>query len=366
MQKPITLNEVERGFLNAAWDPSRWPEALQLASSAIGAAGSNLLPLKGTAPAVVWSPAVEELAHYFFDTGWYLRDERQGTIPKILSTGIAVDFDYTTPEQMEGSAYYQDFLGKFGFRYFAGLRIDAGDDIWALTIQRKISEGPFSLSEQRRIARWRQRLSNCATLTVELGKAHARGVTNVFELLGKPAILLDRFGQIIDLNSPAEKLLQSGLTLKNNKLGFDDRTASAHLNQILRAMLQPSPKTKTFGPVLANREFLPALSVTLVGLTGQDINPFAQARILVLVNDLASRPLAKAEQLGQMFGLTPAEARLAEALSSGGGLRQVADELGVSHETGRTHLKRLFAKTGVNHQSALVALIAKLGGGSGF
>ena len=80
-----------------------------------------------------------------------------------------------------------------------------------------------------------------------------------------------------------------------------------------------------------------------------------------LINDLGARPLAKAEQLTRAFGLTPGEAQLAAALSSGTTLQDAADELGIGNETARTRLKGVFAKTGVNRQTALIALIARLG-----
>ena len=90
-------------------------------------------------------------------------------------------------------------------------------------------------------------------------------------------------------------------------------------------------------------------------------SPFARARLLILIRDLSARPLAKAEQLRRGFGLTPGEALLAAALSNGTSLQDTADELGIGNETARTHLKGVFAKTGVNRQTALIALIARLG-----
>jgi DNA-binding CsgD family transcriptional regulator len=65
--------------------------------------------------------------------------------------------------------------------------------------------------------------------------------------------------------------------------------------------------------------------------------------------------------LSRAFGLSSGEAKLAVALSSGASLQEAADELGIANETARTRLKGVFAKTGVNRQTALIALIARLG-----
>lgn len=75
---------------------------------------------------------------------------------------------------------------------------------------------------------------------------------------------------------------------------------------------------------------------------------------------LRPRPgVAASDVLQRRYGLTKSEARLAAALPEGGTLLEVAGRLGVSYETARTQLRSVFAKTGVNRQSELVALIVK-------
>jgi DNA-binding CsgD family transcriptional regulator len=358
-QKLPTLGEVERTFIDAAWDPARWPEALTLVSQGLGAAGCAILPIKGTTPATAWSPSIDELAHGYFHEGWYLRDQRSQTIPKLLTTGVAIDYDGITPDAMRRNDFYQDYLGKLGFMHYAGLRIDAGDDIWALSLQRRSSEAPFSAAEQRRIATWGRRLSNAATLSVEVSKTRGRALTELFASLGKPALLLDRFGHVVEFNEVAQGLMPETLLIRRQKLQLHDRRATEALDDAIGTMLRPASGLHTFGPILVRQEFRPALAISLTALWGQPATPFARARLLVLVNDLGARPLAKAEQLSRAFGLTPGEAQLAAALSSGTSLQDAADELGIGNETARTRLKGVFAKTGVNRQTALIALIAR-------
>lgn len=60
--------------------------------------------------------------------------------------------------------------------------------------------------------------------------------------------------------------------------------------------------------------------------------------------------------LRAVFGLTPAEARLAAKVATGTKLEAITDEAGIAKETGRNQLKSIFAKTGVHTQAELVAL----------
>jgi DNA-binding CsgD family transcriptional regulator len=84
------------------------------------------------------------------------------------------------------------------------------------------------------------------------------------------------------------------------------------------------------------------------GLTYLDIDPAA---------DLGRR-LAAARMV---FGLSPGQMALAACIASGQSLTDAAETLGVSINTARTHLKRIYDKTGVNAQTALVRLLLSIG-----
>ena len=59
----------------------------------------------------------------------------------------------------------------------------------------------------------------------------------------------------------------------------------------------------------------------------------------------------------RLYGLTPAEARLAVLLAQGHHLDEVGDILKISIHTARTHLKRIFGKTNTSSQSDLIRLV---------
>lgn len=66
------------------------------------------------------------------------------------------------------------------------------------------------------------------------------------------------------------------------------------------------------------------------------------------------------EILRTMFNFPVAEARVALMLSKGDGPQEIADALGVSVHTVRSHLKHAFAKAGVANQTGLVACVNSL------
>jgi DNA-binding CsgD family transcriptional regulator len=79
--------------------------------------------------------------------------------------------------------------------------------------------------------------------------------------------------------------------------------------------------------------------------------------VFLLIVDPTAKQRTGLDLLAQSYRLTPSEARLAEAMLAGGGLRQAADLAGMTYETARWYLKLLFQKTGTRRQAELVALL---------
>jgi DNA-binding CsgD family transcriptional regulator len=70
--------------------------------------------------------------------------------------------------------------------------------------------------------------------------------------------------------------------------------------------------------------------------------------------DLPSLP----EAIAREYGLSPAELRVLFGIVQVGGVPEVAGVLGNSEATVKTHLHRIFEKTGARRQADLVKLIA--------
>jgi DNA-binding NarL/FixJ family response regulator len=62
--------------------------------------------------------------------------------------------------------------------------------------------------------------------------------------------------------------------------------------------------------------------------------------------------------IAESYRLTPTELRVLTALVDVGGVPDVAAALGVAETTVKTHLGRLFSKTGTRRQAELVKLVA--------
>lgn len=78
---------------------------------------------------------------------------------------------------------------------------------------------------------------------------------------------------------------------------------------------------------------------------------------MLLVSDPDRARNASIQRLRDRFGLTRAEAALSLEIMKGDGRAAAAARCGISVNTARTHLTRIFEKTGVNRQAELIRVI---------
>jgi DNA-binding CsgD family transcriptional regulator len=85
-----------------------------------------------------------------------------------------------------------------------------------------------------------------------------------------------------------------------------------------------------------------------------------RATAAVFVAPAASPPRMPADALALLYDLTPAESRIFELIVDGQAPSDIAVVLGIAPSTVKTHLLRVFEKTGCNRQVELVKLAASM------
>lgn len=92
-------------------------------------------------------------------------------------------------------------------------------------------------------------------------------------------------------------------------------------------------------------------------LRNSSVLPSETHAVACFIFPLGRRRVASARQLISLFGLSPAEARLARALCHGETLDEYAEAQSVKLSTVKTQLRAVFAKTQTDRQVSLVNLI---------
>ncbi len=152
------------------------------------------------------------------------------------------------------------------------------------------------------------------------------------------------------INPAAEKAIQDGcgLAVWSGRLRATNRAADQRLQAGIgwAAHLDSGVESRrgTLPIVLEGGRGQPASVCWVIGDSGQ---------IHISINDqrLAEERL---ETAAVVYGLSPSQVRLAQHIIAGQNLRHAAERLGVGVTTVRTQLERMFDKTGVRTQPALV------------
>jgi DNA-binding CsgD family transcriptional regulator len=353
---------IEAVFAEAAVDSGKWSAAMDTVAAATGSAGAILLPVPARPVAIApFSESLGPAAETYFKQGWAEHDLRYRGIPKLLRTGTMCDFDSITADGIKRSPYYQEFLAPHGLRWFGGIRIESGEDLWCISIQRSIKQGPFSPQELKQLAALSPQLSSAATTARALGFARAEGALDAFEVSDLAAVMLNGHGNVLRVNRAAERLLGRDPSLQRGRIVSADHQANQALDRTIHGVMTSTNGTTLMPPVLLPRsgERRPLLAyATRLAAVSQDL--FAPCQAILVLVDMDGRVQPPEAVLRQVFRLSAAEARLARGLAAGRSLDSLAEELAITKDTARHELKSVFAKLDVHRQSELVALLARL------
>lgn len=356
-----SFDQAVQSLLDAAIDPTRWTDAMETIAQYTEATGVVLLQIKGRGPGTPHSRALDEGLDAYFREGWYLRDERMRGLPAMHRKGIFVDQDFASSDELARSDYYS-FLRKYGFNWSAGIGFSNGDDEWCMVVERGDKQGLVTPEEQADWVRFAPHLSRTALLSRNLSFANATGMVDAYQSLGCPSFLLDRDGRVIRVNAVAEKLIGDGLSLAQGVLGCSLPDDNRELAGMVARLCRPPgiADTDALPPVVIRRPIKRPLIVEGIRITGMASAVFSSAKAILLVSD-TERPSASPSMdlLRETFSLTRAEGALVSHLAREVPLPLAAELLGISFETARSHLKRIFAKTGTNRQSDLLRLIGR-------
>ncbi|MGD0443112.1 MAG: helix-turn-helix transcriptional regulator [Edaphobacter sp.] len=203
-------------------------------------------------------------------------------------------------------------------------------------------------------------------------KIAAADASNLFsetalDAMSIAAFLVTGKGQIRHMNRLAAGYLEGaeGLRSRDGRLIATDSHEDAQL-QFLMAGASGEKDASVSLPGGAMRIVRPlaraSLQVAVVPAPERYRPAESGSCALVFVSDPASRPRPRAALMRALYGLTPAEARLADLLVQGFEVREAADRMRTTVETARFHLKRVLAKTGTRRQTELMRLMLSLPG----
>ena len=192
-------------------------------------------------------------------------------------------------------------------------------------------------------------------------RALNRSLAGVVDNTMVGVICVDRRGKIVQANSVARAVLRHSDRLMDRDgylrapLPADD----ARLRGLLSHALSPSAAPCTPGSMVIRRHSeLPRLMLHVTPVVAHDIS-FGSSHVgsTVLIVDPAAQSSFDPEHVAAVLGLTPAESRVAVALTAGATAREIAAATSRREATVRELLKRVHVKLGISRRADLVRTV---------
>jgi DNA-binding CsgD family transcriptional regulator len=199
---------------------------------------------------------------------------------------------------------------------------------------------------------------------IELKSAEAAAFADTLDGLNAGMFLVDAAGRIVHTNPTGQAILGAGdfLSAVDGRLVASDEKINQILRQLFAAAGGGDAAIETQGAALPLRALDGMRYVAhVLPLTSGDrrvAGTAYAATAALFVRKAAIEAPPAPEIIGRSYNLTPTELRVLLAIVEVGGVPEVAVALGLAETTVKTHLGRVFVKTGASRQADLVKIVA--------
>jgi DNA-binding CsgD family transcriptional regulator len=173
-------------------------------------------------------------------------------------------------------------------------------------------------------------------------------------------IITDNTGLVIETNRAAEAIVQlaDGLLVREGRLYARRVFETTRVAKLIAGATGEQPRMGGGRMVIGRCDDLPPYVLAVMPLQTAPVDDRRLAMIIIVD---PARYVPSERDLADLFGLSPAEARVAAALMTGKSLADIAATAGVQITTARTQLRSILRKVGVKRQFDLVRILSSTG-----
>ncbi|UVD59807.1 LuxR C-terminal-related transcriptional regulator (plasmid) [Rhizobium sp. Pop5] len=354
-----------------------WPNALCSIVDYVGAVGGNIVYQSpdGRGSFLIPGRMRDDLNTLYLRR--YTSNPYARAFEKVKPGEIAIGNTLIDAEAVRHSAFYadicepQDIFNQL-FLPHASLHERGGIGGVALFLSRRQDEHVAEAAARLKLLS--PHLTRAIDLSFQMSRiARAPELSQrLIDAIADAAVLIDGRGAILLLNKAAEALIRraDGIFLSRS----ERPSLAAHISEsslrlataVHQALMIANGEDTPFEGALSisRPSGLPPYLVMVTPLAPAAVSIWdavdGGARVLIHIVDPEAKTRRQAQQLQRIFGLTEAETRVAALIGSGMNLPEIAQALGISSNTVKTHTGRCFGKTGVRSQAALARLIASI------
>lgn len=366
----VELSRLIADIYDAALAPDRWPVVLADIRDFLGGLSAALYAkdMTGTSGGIYHSDGVIGIEHQmsYFNTYARIDPATAGHIYADVDQAIST-MDILNYEEFRQSRFFKEWAQPLGLVDFLTAPLEKRGS-WAamLGVFRHERDGMVDepMRERMRLLVPHVRRAVLIGRVIEEGSAQAANLANTLDGLSAAMYLVDADGHIMHANAAGNALLdeRTVLTRRADRLTALDRDAASALQDVFAAAGRGDRAVgvKGISVALPSAEEDNYVAHVLPLTSGERLGTAQSYRAVaaLFVQPATLEAPAAPEVIAKTYGLTLSELRVLMTIVQAGGVAETAEALGVAETTVKTHLSRLFQKTGASRQADLVKLIA--------
>jgi len=292
-----------------------------------------------------------------------------GDVMMHSPVGMLVQSDEILPLQnLKRTAFFDEVLRPEQLAHNAMVNLVSNDGLYGVfNLCRSEQQGLFGEDALRLLSQLYPHIRRSLILGFRINgyRALQHAQSQALDRLSAGILLIDRGARVIFANTAARAMTGNDgpLRLHNTILSAVFPPDAEQLEALVAAATRGDSLVRTMS--LPHPHDGRLLTVQITSLRSRDLQRLADrglrnAAAMVVIRDPAQPLDIPVGWIVDTYGLTPAEARVALCAASGATIPETAHRLNVSPNTVKTHLSRVFAKTGTSRQIELARLMESI------
>jgi DNA-binding CsgD family transcriptional regulator len=356
------LADLEALAYEAALEPSLWPQVVADASRAFEAPHIMLGALDRRGNELMRAATQNAIE---VSMARYSTIETNPGVAFVASTPpttVTLRDTFVSDSDLERTQFYQDAMRPLDSWHIAVMNVHRDDVYLApMAFSRTRRQRPFGEAELRSLRALAPHLNRALRVTLQLKEMEARAsaLAEMSDRALTAVVLTDAFGRVAEANREARAILaeRDGLLIRDGMLraarGEDCIRLARLIQEAAGVRLLPMSGVMQVARPSGRRPLALVVSPTRAAASR-----FGRSHaVTIAFADLERAPEADADMLARLYGLTAREAAVAALLVRGRSPGEAADELAMTKNTVRTHIRHVFDKTRVERLSDLVRLL---------
>jgi DNA-binding CsgD family transcriptional regulator len=362
---------------DAALDVTRWPSVLQnlvrLTHSNTGNIAEFNLVTGATRPIAAVDMPLKGFTDY---ETYYWQQDIWTPKPGTFEIGVAYSSQRTIADDvLLRSEFYHDWMKPLRLFYgMGGIPLVEGKKMLLIGVHRpRARQRPYGTQDigllQQLFPHFRRALQ--IQHRIEQTVVEREALAETTDHISRGIFAFGADGLLLWANRTGHALCRraDGLTIQRGSLTTAVPAETQRLRQLIHAAVHAGNGAglEEGDTMLASRPSGLRPYVVLVSPIRAGRRRLDERRpaALVFVADPEQKPELPVDRLIRLYGLTPAEAQLAQHLAGGLDLKAIAPTIGKTLHTLRSQLKQVFQKTGTKRQAELMRLLSILEGDAG-